>query len=248
MQNLTKTNVSETAAGLYSIRTVADTQWITTYVFSSSISGLVTGKRYDSKDRQLLTVQGSGVASVGILTTNKFKIFFLVSNPEQTPQLIELKDRRIICNFRKLNEASPEGFADSMLRSTQELRKRIRSEEETLLYVTPGGLVVISSGSHATAKLVLAAVQNVVQDQRKQKHHLPEFVSERLISQLKAPAAILTGRHLLPSIRSITVSSEKTCRVERNRVNVEFATHETGKADSLSVRCWLTPPGMNRAS
>lgn len=166
----------------------------------------------------------------------------LVISPELTPQLIELKDRRISCNFRKLGEASDDGFANSILKSTQKLRAT-RTEQETLLYVTPGGLAVISSGGDSTVKLVLSAVENVVLDQR----HLPAFMSNRLISRLRDPMATLTGRHYLQSIRSITRFSKKTWRIEHNSVNVEFATHVTGAADSLSIRCWLTPPDMNSA-
>jgi hypothetical protein len=227
------------------------------FIFASTISGLESQRWYDGYKSLTRSITGPGISNLGLLVGKRMSFYTLVSSTGATPLLIESHRSSSVGSFSKLltngDDLGADAVADGLLRSSNELRnylskKNHRSQIEVLFYNTPSALLILSSGDKGETRLITSTLVNLIKYQELHKQ-IKSFQAQDLITLLTSnPIATLVGTKYLDAIKTVTSVSEHSTHIEVSRVNVELNTHNTGKRSSLSIRAWMTPPGVERAS
>jgi hypothetical protein len=244
--------------GIYLLEIMATQAKVSCFIFESTISGIETERWYDGFNSVTRLIKGNGIANFGVLVgkNKKMSFYILISSPRAKPLLVECHGSSSCGSFSKLltngDDLVADAVADRLLRSSHDLRhylsKKNRSQLEVLFFSTANGLVVLSSGDKGETRLVTSTLVKLIKDQERHKQ-IKSFQAQDLITLLTSnPIVTLVGTKYLDVIRSVTSVSENSAHIEVSRVNVELNIHHTEKRNSLSVRAWMTPPGVERAS
>lgn len=226
---------------------------ISCYVFASTISGLTENCWYEGNQSLTRSMTGIGIASVGVLVGKRMTFYVLVISDRTKPYLLESLGTSF-GSFQSIltngNDFQAEKFAAALHRSSHDLQKYVTKHSkhfETLFYSTPSGLVVVSTASKSETILVTSSLVKLIKDQEQNKL-VPALQARRLLRMLNQPLATVVGDSYQKALRTVTSITETGCHIEHSRVNVDVATHVTGKRSSLSIRAYLNPPGVERAS
>lgn len=245
--------------GICLLEIVATQAKVSCFIFASTISGLEAERWYDGFNSVTRLIKGNGIANFGVLVgkNKKMSFYILISSLRAKPLLVECHGSSSFGSFSKLltngDDLVADAVADRLLRSSHDLRhylskKNLRSQLEVLFYSTANRLVVLSSGDKGETRLVTSTLVKLIKDQERHKQ-IKSFQAQDLITLLTSnPIVTLVGTKYLDAVRSVTSVSEHSTHIEVSRVNVELNIHHTEKRNSLSVRAWMTPPGVERAS